>query len=265
MIGGRENGSVRRPSPLPSLSSPRARRSSNRRVLTTATLGIAQAIAAMSWGNGVGVAVGATTFGAGVALASSSSLSSSASPPPRALRRCAQALSAYALVLLLVHLASMPDPSIAAFPSACPPGLQGRHGCSRVAADGSSHRPPAPPLDAPFRARALLSDVEGVLLQWLEDQPRRVTVLRHVKPGEAGPDGEDNKRGFLHVRAVTPLLGFADDFFVSWRCTLLGEAVVELQGQLRLGVGDAGVNVRRNAAVLGHLKGAELPTAAWCR
>lgn len=236
----------------------------NRRALTTLTLGLAQAFAALSWGNGIGVAIGAATFVSGAALALSSSSASSASSP-RIARRAAQALSVYALVLLVVRFASKDPPQVAAFPAACPPGLQGTHGCSRVVADGSSHRPPAPPLDAPFRKRALLSDVERELLRWVGQQSRRVTILKHDKP--SSKDGG----GFLHVRAVTPLMGFADDFFVRYRCSKKGgEAVVELQGQLRLGVGDAGVNIRRNAAVLAHLRASAeqdggLPAADACR
>jgi len=234
----------------------------NRRALTTLTLGLAQACAALSWGNGIGVSIGAATFTA-------ATFTVSASATPRWARRSAQALSIYALVLLVVRLASR-DPQVASFPAGCPPGLQGTHGCSRVAADGeSSHRAPPAPLDVPFRKRALLSDVEGELLRWVELQSRRVTVLKHEKPSSKDREAGG---GFLHVRAVTALMGFADDFFLSYRC-LEGEAVVELQGQLRLGVGDAGVNTRRNAAVLAHLRAAAaaaedkggLPAADACR
>lgn len=50
----------------------------------------------------------------------------------------------------------------------------------------------------------------------------------------------------MHARFVTWLWGFADDFFVSVRCNDVGSAVIEVQGQLRLGQSDLGVNARRN-------------------
>lgn len=232
----------------------------SRRALTTLTLGLAQAIAAHSWRNPVGVVFGALAFVGGVALhlVWPPATRALTPPPPRWARTTAQALSAFVLVLLAVRLASSPDPQVLSFPTSCPRGLQGKHGCSRVALE-NPHRLPPPPNNQPFRARALLSDVEAQVLRWVESQPR-VAVLKHVKPGGNGDGG-----GFLHARAVTPVMGFADDLYVRWRCTSLGEAVVEVQGQLRLGVGDMGVNVRRNGAILEFLKRAPLPTAAWCR
>lgn len=240
----------------------------SRRALTTLTLGLAQAIAAHSWRNSVGVVFGAVAFFAGAALhlAWPPSSAQLKPPPPRWARRTAQALSVFVLALLAVRMASSPDPQVAAFPGSCPAGLQGKHGCSRVALE-RPHRAPIiggaslSPLQ-PFRARALLSDVEAEVLRWVAQQPR-VTILKHVSHSRAGGADEG---GFLHVRAVTPVWGFADDVFVHWRCSrMVGEAVVEVQGQLRLGVGDMGVNVKRNAAILAHLKRAAIPAAAWCR
>jgi hypothetical protein len=233
----------------------------SRRALTTLTLGLAQAIAAHSWHNTFGVVVGALAFFTGAALHAlwPASTRSIKPPPPRWARRAAQALSAFVLVLLAVRMASSPDPQVHEFPTACPAGLQGKHGCSRVALE-NAHRAPPSPNNQPFRARALLSDVEAELLRWLGQQPR-VTILRHASASSSQSAGG----GFLHARVVTPLWGFADDFFVRWRCSRVGEAVVEVQGQLRLGVGDLEVNVKRNGAVLGHLREAPIPAAAWCR
>jgi len=47
-----------------------------------------------------------------------------------------------------------------------------------------------------------------------------------------------------------------DDFWVRLSCGKDGRVVVEAQGQLRLGVGDWGVNPRRNAELLAALRAA---------
>jgi uncharacterized protein (DUF1499 family) len=55
----------------------------------------------------------------------------------------------------------------------------------------------------------------------------------------------------IHARFVSLLWGFADDVFVRLSCDAeTGEVLVEAQGQLRVGVGDMGVNVKRNAALI---------------
>jgi hypothetical protein len=236
----------------------------DRRAFTTLTLGLAQGIAAYSWGgNTVGVLVGATTFAIGAALYAREAAAQQRTLRPRnaPLSRAARYLSAFAVVLLLVRAAS-PDRDVKSFPASCPSGLQGRHGCSRVAEE-RPHRTPPPPLDAPYRARVLLADVEKAVLAWASASGgSRATVLRHVKPSSSGAGGV----GFLHMRWTTRVMGFADDVFLRYSCSRGGSAVVETQGQLRLGVGDMGVNVRRNADLLRFLRDdAKLPAAAWCR
>lgn len=51
----------------------------------------------------------------------------------------------------------------------------------------------------------------------------------------------------MHARFVSKLWGFADDLFVRVACDDRGLALVEAQGQLRLGVGDMDVNLARVA------------------
>jgi uncharacterized protein (DUF1499 family) len=58
----------------------------------------------------------------------------------------------------------------------------------------------------------------------------------------------------IHARFVSLLWGFADDVFVQLSCNAeSGEVLVEVQGQLRVGVGDMEVNVKRNAALMAAL------------
>ena len=60
---------------------------------------------------------------------------------------------------------------------------------------------------------------------------------------------------FIHARFGSLLWGFADDVFVQLSCSSSGSVVVEVQGQLRLGVGDMEVNVKRNVALMAALEG----------
>jgi uncharacterized protein (DUF1499 family) len=122
---------------------------------------------------------------------------------------------------------------VLAFPDACP--ADKLEGCSRVA-DSSPHRN----FDhIGVRLEASQAIVLDTITRWVAAYPR-ATVLR---------SGD----GFVHARFVSQLWGFADDVFFSVRCN--GDmAVVELQGQLRVGQGDMDVNVLRNMQFLDHLR-----------
>lgn len=128
-------------------------------------------------------------------------------------------------LLIAIHLTS-PDPHVASFPTACPNG--NKFGCSRIAETApQSTRGLAPfILEATSRETA-----QSLVVTWLLDNGGSVLL---------------NTPGFVHARFVTWLWGFADDFFVSVRCNDVGSAVIEVQGQLRLGQSDLGVNARRN-------------------
>jgi uncharacterized protein (DUF1499 family) len=122
---------------------------------------------------------------------------------------------------------------VLAFPKACP--ADKLEGCSRVADDGP-HRN----FDhVGVRLEASQALVVGAIERWVAASPR-ATVLR-------------SSAGFVHARFVSQLWGFADDVFFGVRCN--GDmAVVEVQGQLRVGKGDMDVNVLRNMRFLEHLK-----------
>jgi uncharacterized protein (DUF1499 family) len=77
-----------------------------------------------------------------------------------------------------------------------------------------------------------INTTQEVVRRWL-DSESSATVLVDVP-------------GFMHARMVTLFFGFADDFLVGLRCDEDGNAVVEAQGQLRIGQSDLGVNARRN-------------------
>lgn len=106
----------------------------------------------------------------------------------------------FVALLIAIHWAS-PDPHLASFPAACPPGT--RFGCSRVteAAPHGARR---------LRPLALPGSVEGVqgaARGWVEQQTHARVLLEQP--------------GFLHARFVSFFWGFADDFIVGVRCETL--------------------------------------------
>jgi hypothetical protein len=133
---------------------------------------------------------------------------------------------ALALLMVVIHITS-PDPKISTFPSACP--ADKRFGCSRAQAEFGAPR----------------AAVQAAVVAWVADQ----TAARVL---EVGP-------GFLHVRCVTLFMGFADDLVARFSCTERNTTLVEVQGQLRIGGGDLGVNARRNRRLLAALAAASLP------
>eukprot|EP00775_Hariotina_reticulata_P012236 gene12236-12374_t len=138
------------------------------------------------------------------------------------------------LLLVAVHVSS-PDPK----------------GCARVAAHNAHRAAGKQPLDL----ATTLDGAAAALEKWLRQQPRTV-ILQQGKSGptstNAAAEGDAPSAGkvFFHARVVTLLWGFADDFFLHLTCLDNGKVRLELQGQLRVGLGDMDVNVRRNAVVL---------------
>jgi uncharacterized protein (DUF1499 family) len=158
---------------------------------------------------------------------------------------------AFAVLLIVVHIAS-PDPRIAGFPDKC----SSRFGCSRVA-ELSSHGARGM---QPVRIASTLNATQAAVEAWINSQ-NRARILYSAP-------------GFVHVRFLSLIWGFADDFFVGLRCddhssgddrkegdVRDGLLVVETQGQLRVGKGDLGVNARRNKGFIEWLEQAkdELP------
>lgn len=135
----------------------------------------------------------------------------------------------YGVVVLLmaaIHLGS-PDYRYRDFPNECPPDKQ--WGCSRIAESnphGVRHL-------QPLHLAATVADVQSYATSWVQDQAQ-ARLLGDTRPG------------FLHARILTFFWGFADDFLISLRCNEVGQAVVEVQSQLRIGYSDLGVNGRRN-------------------
>eukprot|EP00887_Chlorella_sp_A99_P007358 scaffold2.g7358.t1 len=158
-----------------------------------------------------------------------------------------------ALLMLAIHLTS-PDPDIAAFPSACPPGK--RFGCSRVAETA----PHATRRMQPLHLNVSIEDAGAAAVRWVEAQPQARVLVRSP--------------GFLHARFLSVVWGFADDMFISFRrelcwlaaveggreaaaraalgawCNPARQVLVEVQGQLRIGKSDLGVCGRRNQRFL---------------
>ena len=63
-------------------------------------------------------------------------------------------------------------------------------------------------------------------------------------------DGDE----FVHFRVASLFWGFPDDVYVRMTCTDEGLTALEVQGNLRIGHGDMGVNADRNAKLLQHIR-----------
>ena len=62
---------------------------------------------------------------------------------------------------------------------------------------------------------------------------------------------------FVHLRVASLFWGFPDDVYVRMTCTDEGLTALEVQGNLRIGHGDMGVNAHRNAMLLQYMRGME--------
>ena len=168
------------------------------------------------------------------------------SAPPREAVSALWGLAGFVALLLLVRVASRgaAGPAAHAFPSACAK----RFGCARVA-ETAPHRAGA---DAPLRLKTTLDAAQAAVAAFVNGAPRADVLY-------AGGDGAARA---VHARFLSALFGFADDHWVRLACGKDGRVLVEAQGQLRLGVGDLGVNARRNKALFAALREADLPAGA---
>lgn len=119
---------------------------------------------------------------------------------------------------------------------------------------------------APLRLPTPLPNATEAVLRWIRSRPRAEVLLVQHAPPAAPADGAaaPAASAFIHARFVSLLWGFADDVFVRLTCVPAGAdadssgetqaALLEVQGQLRLGVGDLEVNVARNVALLSHME-----------
>jgi len=143
-------------------------------------------------------------------------------------------LLAWILIHISVRLAA-PDAQLSGFPESCPEGLP--IGCSRVARSNPNRPDGMEPFVAASPSAAVAEDVRA----WASANGGRLLQ------DKTGPGGV-----FLHYRFLSQFMGFPDDMMVSVSCEQ-ERSVVEVQGQLRVGYGDMGVNTARNTALLQHL------------
>lgn len=218
--------------------------------------GISEVVAGVLWSHAFGTGVGMAAVAAGLVCLAYGACQKelSACPatrlphqqqgPPYMRRRSmliVNLIGGFALLLILVRAAS-PDPGIStasAFPEACSK-LQG---CARVA-ESHPHRQGQ---ESPLRLRTGLEAARHEAAAWISAQPR-AEVLSDVAEG-----GGTGAR-VIHARFVSFLWGFADDFWVRLSCAGDSRTVVEVMGQLRLGVGDLEVNPTRNRLFLGAMR-----------
>ena len=86
----------------------------------------------------------------------------------------------------------------------------------------------------------------AVMTYLIYDLPRSTALFSHGFEFE-----------FAHFRVASLFWGFPDDVYVRMTCTDEGLAALELQGNLRIGHGDMGVNADRNAKLLQHIREVE--------
>jgi uncharacterized protein (DUF1499 family) len=67
----------------------------------------------------------------------------------------------------------------------------------------------------------------------------------------------DDDRGFIHARMLSTFFGFADDLFLQILPENDSASHIKLQGQLRIGKSDLGVNRRRNKRIIRYLHSQE--------
>ncbi|CAM9343383.1 unnamed protein product, partial [Phaeothamnion confervicola] len=149
-------------------------------------------------------------------------------------------LGAWTMVVLGVRVLTFgPDPRYAA---GFPTDVAHPAGCTRVAPTAPCRSRNPPPV---FKGKSV-ERVQGLVREWIKAQPR-ATILK-------------DEPGYMHAQVLSLLMGFPDN---------LGVKVVEkgggtdkgvevwVQGELRVGEGDLGVNARRVKALLDHLEKAQ--------
>ena len=84
-------------------------------------------------------------------------------------------------------------------------------------------------------------DLSEAIVIYLSELPRSTQLF---------DDGDK----FMHFRVASLFWGFPDDVYVRMMCTDEGLTALEVQGNLRIGHGDMGVNADRNAKLLQHIR-----------
>lgn len=147
-------------------------------------------------------------------------------------------LGVYMALLVSIHIAS-PDPFNTKFPTGCP-HMSSDMGCSRVAQFFSHNCGELQPL----QLHTSLGTAHEQLSDYIHAQPRAKVIYSNPN--------------FIHARFVSAFWGFADDLMVHLSCVHGTEQTrIELQGQLRIGKSDLGVNFKRISQLVGHFAARE--------
>lgn len=129
----------------------------------------------------------------------------------------------YVGICVAIHIAS-PDLTVSNFPAkGCPKSK--RHGCSAM--------------EEVFNMPA--ETARSKVTEWIQDQPFSTILI------------SDEDRGFIHARMLSTFFGFADDLFLQVLPENDSACHVKLQGQMRIGKSDLGVNKRRNKRIIRFL------------
>jgi len=155
------------------------------------------------------------------------------------------------VALLITIRYNSPDPQLTSFPASCGNAI---HGCSRIARKNAQTTPRG---IEPSLIYSSINDTQTAVEAWMTSQAGlRVIYSSKTSSKNLNEDG----KGFVHARVVTPIWGFADDFMVGLTCDKdSGKVLVEAQGQLRIGKRDLGVNSRRNKRFYNWLALEDLP------
>lgn len=148
------------------------------------------------------------------------------------------------LVLVLLIQVTASAPVVSEMPGVCP---EGSLNCVRVADDGTSFRSESlqPPSISAQRGEVWME-----IMNWL-GQGFGSEIL-------SSEQGQDSGTDWVHAEVRTQFWLFPDDVFAEIGCSAEGaEAVVTLQSQSRLGVGDLGENHQRLESLISHLEAKE--------
>eukprot|EP00850_Spirogloea_muscicola_P013039 SM000087S23321 [mRNA] locus=s87:22254:24702:+ [translate_table: standard] len=228
-------------------------------------LGAGEAWSATTWRNPVGAGVGA----AGALLGAACLWLRPRSATLFRGRAAILLLGIYLSLLLLVRLRSF-DSALLAFPAQC--SAAKLQGCARVATEGSH---PATG-DRPPQYEVTVSQAISAVEAWAAREPGTSLLLKRNEPASSIllVNSPVKCIYFMHYRAVSRVWGLADDLFVNVECIREAKAAmgtvaplgpfvrISAQSQLRLGLGDFGVNRRRVQRLLSSLQAALAPLPA---
>lgn len=142
-------------------------------------------------------------------------------------------LNSWSTILLLIRLATFfPDNRYTSFPA----NIAHPAGCTRVAPTSSNSG-----LPVPRYTKSTPDEIQKVVRDWISSQPRTRIIT------------EDKAERYIHAQPLSLLMGFPDNLGVK---VVPGKEGTEvwIQGELRLGQGDLGVNRKRVKTLIRHLE-----------